>query len=167
VSSELLWKWLNFAILSGGLGYLIYKNAGAFFRSRSEGIRRAMEEADRLRREALARLAEAEERLKNLEADIQALRAHAAQEMAAENERLRREAEETLKKIRQQAEQEIAGAAKTARREVRAHAAELAVGMAASRIRSLLTPEVDQELVASFLNDLEKPAGDSSGKQVN
>ena len=167
MTSELLWKWVNFAILAGALGYLVYKNAGAFFRSRTDAIRKDIEEADRLRQQAEARLAEMEERLKNLAAEVQALRTSAGQEMAAENERLRRESEESLRKIREQAGQEIASAVKAARHEVQAHAAELAVGLAATKIRSLLTPEADEGLVVSFLNDLEKPAGDSRSKELN
>ena len=60
-SNELLWKWANFAILVGALGYLVYKNAGAFFGSRTEAIRKGMEEADRLRQDAEARVAQMEE----------------------------------------------------------------------------------------------------------
>jgi F-type H+-transporting ATPase subunit b len=164
---DILWKWLNFAILAGGLGYLTYRNGGAFFRSRTEAIRKGIEEADRLRREAEARVAEMEARLKNLEAEVQELRTRAGQEMAAENERLRREAEDSLRKIREQAEQEIASASKAARHEVQAHAAELAVGLAAAKIRSLLTPQADETLVAAFLNDLEERAGDSPRKELN
>ena len=167
MTSELLWKWANFAILVGALGYFVYKNAGAFFRSRTEAIRKGIEEADQLRREAEARVAQMEERLKHLEAEIEALRTEARQEMAAENDRLRREAEDGFKKIREQAEQEIASAAKAARHEVRAHAAELAVGLAASKIRGMLTPQIDEVLVVSFLDGIEQPAGGKPGKDLN
>jgi F-type H+-transporting ATPase subunit b len=166
-SNELLWKWANFAILVGALGYLVYKNAGAFFRSRTEAIRKGIEEADRLRQDAEARVSQMEERLKNLESEVHALRTKAREEMAAENERLRQETEEGLKKIREHSEQEIASAVKSARHEVRAHAAELAVGLAAGKIRAMLSPQADEALVASFLNDIEKQAGRSPGKEVN
>jgi F-type H+-transporting ATPase subunit b len=166
-SSELLWKWANFALLAGGLGYLVYRKAGGFFRSRTEAIRQGIEEADRLRREAEARVAEMDGRLKNLEAEIESLRHHAGGEMAAENERIRRETEESLRKMREQAEQEIASAAKAARHEVRAQAAELAVGLAVGKIRARLTPQTDQALVLSILEDLEHGPGADSGKELN
>ncbi|MCL5745635.1 MAG: hypothetical protein M1541_17210, partial [Acidobacteria bacterium] len=38
-------KWANFLLLAGGLGYLIGKNAGPFFATRSQQIRKDMEEA--------------------------------------------------------------------------------------------------------------------------
>jgi F-type H+-transporting ATPase subunit b len=166
-SNELLWKWANFAILVGALGYLVYKNGGAFFRSRTEAIRKGIEEANRLRQDAEARASQMEERLKNLESEVRALRAKAGEELAAESERLRRETEESLRKIREHSEQEIASAVKVARHEVRARAAELAIGLAAGRIRATLSPQADQALVASFLRDIEKNAGDSPGKEVN
>jgi F-type H+-transporting ATPase subunit b len=165
--SEIYWKWANFAILAGVLGYFIYKKAGAFFRSRTEVIRKGIEEADRLRRDAEQRVAEIEQRLKNLEAEVGALRTKAREEMAAENERLRHETEENFGKIRRQAEQEIASAAKAARQEVRAHAAEVAVGLAASKIRGMLTPQADDALVVSFLDGLEEKDGARPDKEFN
>ena len=54
--SEIYWKWANFIILAGVLGYFVYKKAGAFFRSRTETIRQGIEEADRLRRDAERRV---------------------------------------------------------------------------------------------------------------
>jgi len=166
-SNELLWKWANFALLAGGLGYLAYKKAGAFFRSRTEAIRQGIEEADRLRREAEARAAEVGERLRNLEAEIVALRRDARGELAAESERIRQETEASVRKMREQAEQEIASAAKAARHQVRAHAAELAVGLAAGKIRARLTLPVDESLVSSFLEDIEGIPGTGSGKELN
>ncbi len=165
--NEIYWKWANFIILAGVLGYFIYKKAGAFFRSRTEAIRQGIEEADRLRRDAEQRAAEIERRMNNLQAEIDSLRKIAREEMAAENERLRRETEEGLQKIRQQAEQEISSAAKAARHEVRAHAAELALELAASKIRDRLNPATDDLLIASFLDELDRPAGAKPEKEIN
>ena len=166
-SNSILWKWANFAILVGALGYLVYKKAPAFFLSRTEAIRRGIEEADCLRREAEQRVAEIEQRLRSLEGEVETLRAKAREEMTAENDRLQRETQDHLTKIRQQAEQEIAGAAKAAQREVRAHAAELAVSLAATKIRGMLSPRTDQSLVVSFLDGLEQPADGESDKEIN
>lgn len=166
-SNELLWKWANFAILAGALGYLGYKKGGAYFRARGEAIRSGIAEADRLRAEATARVAEMEERLKNLSAEVESLRQAARQEMAAENERLQRETAENLRKIREQAEQDIAAAAKAARHQVQARAAELAVGLAAGRIRRMLDAQTDQALVVAYLEELERAAGRAPGKELN
>ena len=166
-SNELLWKWANFALLAGGLGYLAFKKGGAFFRSRTEAIRSGIEEADKLRREAEARVSEVEKRLKNLQSEVESLRTHARQEMAAESERLHQETQASITKLQQQAEQEIASAAKVARHDVQAHAAELAVGLAAAKIRGMLSAQVDQGLVLSYLEELEQAAGGQSDKELN
>ena len=49
------WKWANFLLLAAGLGYLVGKNAGPFFASRSLQISKDMADADRLRQDAEAR----------------------------------------------------------------------------------------------------------------
>jgi F0F1-type ATP synthase membrane subunit b/b' len=83
-----IWKWANFLVLAGGLGYLIGKNAGPFFAARSAGIRKDMEESLRQRQEAEARAAEVERRLAALGADIAALKAEEDRDMKAFTERL-------------------------------------------------------------------------------
>jgi F-type H+-transporting ATPase subunit b len=166
-SNQIWWKWANFAILAGGLGYLVYKKGGAFFVARSEAIRKGIEEADHLRREAEQRVAEMEGRLKNLEQEVEELRTKARDEMAAENERLRCETEASLKKVRQQADQEIASAVKAARDEVRMHAAELAVDLAAGKIRAALTPKIDESLALAFLDSLAEKADAKPDKELN
>jgi F-type H+-transporting ATPase subunit b len=165
--SQLLWKFANFAILAGLLGYMIYKKAGAFFRSRTEAIRKDIEEAGRLRQEAEERAAGIERRIENLQAEIESLRAGARAETAAESERLRQETEAGFEKMRRQTEQEIASAAKAARHEVRAHAAELAVDLAAGKIRALMTPATDDALAGAFLDGIEKKTGGRPPEELN
>ena len=164
--NEVYWKWANFALLAGVLGYFIYKKSGAYFRSRTEGIRKSIEEADRLRREADQRLAEIERRLDGLQAEIEGLGANARAEMAAENERLRQETAAGLEKLRRQAESELAGVVLAARKEVQAHAAALAVELAAVKIRALMTPRADDALISSVLETLEKTSRPSP-KELN
>ena len=74
------WKWANFLVLAGGLGYLAKKNGGAFFDSRLKQIGKDIESASALREEAEARAAEIDRRMARLDADIKALREEARQE---------------------------------------------------------------------------------------
>lgn len=161
-SHELAWKWANFALLAGGLGYLFYKKGGSFFRSRTEAIRKDIEEAHRLRRQAEEKAALMEQRLANLQAEVEAIRRQAEQEMAVEGERLREEREAGLEKIRRNAEMELDGAIKAARQQVRAYAAELAAGLAASKLRAAMDDAADDGLVTSFLNEMESSRGRTS-----
>lgn len=152
------WQWANFALLAGGLGFLIYKNAGPFFRGRTEEIRRGIEAAAKMKAEADARYAEMEQRLANLDVEIASLRRHACDETAAEAARLRQEIEREMMKIQEQAQRDIESAAKTARQELRAYSAELAVDLARQRIRERITPQDQDALVTSLAGDLKRKA---------
>src|SRR3954453_13964482 len=69
-----IWKWANFLILAGGLGYLVGKNAGPFFAARSAAIRKDMQESLAQRKDSEARAADVERRLAHIEADLATLR---------------------------------------------------------------------------------------------
>src|SRR5260370_894207 len=86
-----LWKWINFLILAGGLGYLMAKNAGRFFRTRTEEIQRGITEAMGLRQDAEKRASEIEQRLAAIETEIDQIRAAVIAEFRAEGERIRRD----------------------------------------------------------------------------
>jgi F-type H+-transporting ATPase subunit b len=150
------WKWANFALLVGGLGYLVAKKAPAFFRGRTAAIQNGIAEAARLKAAAEARAAEIEEKLARLGADIERLKAEARREMEAEDRRLREETARQLAKIRTRAEQEIAAAAKAARLELKRYSADLATALATDELRRRMTAETGRALVAGFLRDLER-----------
>src|SRR5262249_14484804 len=149
-----LWKWANFAILAGALGYLIGKNAGPFFDNRSKQIKKDMLEAAAARKDAESRAADVERRLANLESEIAALRAEAQQEAAAETERLSRQSASEMAKIQANAEQEIAAAGKAARLELKRYSAHLAAGLAEQKLRARMSPDTQNELVQSFVHNL-------------
>lgn len=155
--STTLWKWANFAVLAGALGYVISKTAGAFFRSRTRGIEEGVREAARLRDQAEARAAEIDRRLANLAAEIESLRKSAAEEMAAEGKRIEQETAQQLAKVQANAQQEIATAANQARKDLREYAAGLSLRLARGKIARRLTPAVDESLVDAFVLDMARP----------
>lgn len=153
-----LWKWANFLVLAGALGYLVSKNAGPFFAARSQQIRKDMIEAQQARTQAEARASEVDRRLAGLETEIAALRAESQREAQSDTERLARQTAAEIAKIQAHAEQEIAAAGKAARQELKRYSAELAIQLAAARIRSRMTPETQEALVRGFVRDLEPTA---------
>ena len=153
-----MWKWANFVVLVGGLGYLIGKNAGPFFRARSQQIHKDMVEAQEARRKSEARAAEVDRRLASLEGEIAALRSDSQQEIQAESERLSRHTAAELGKIQSHAEQEIVSAGKAARMELKRYTAHLAVTLAEQRLQARMTPDTQERLVRGFVRDLEPPA---------
>ncbi|MBV6431844.1 MAG: ATP synthase subunit b [Bryobacteraceae bacterium] len=148
------WKWANFAVLAGGLGYLISKHAPAYFESRNKEIRGGLQEARKLREESEARVADIERRVARLGADMDAMRETAKQEAAAEAERLRAETEKILAKVQANAEYEIAAATKFARQELKVYSADLAIQLAAARLRDQLSPAAQDKLVTDFTGQL-------------
>jgi F-type H+-transporting ATPase subunit b len=149
-----VWKWANFVVLAGALGYLIGKKGGPFFAARSVKIRKDIVEAGEVRKEAETRAAEVDRRLANLEAEIAALRAASGKEEEAEAARFGRHTAAEISKTQAHAEQEIAAAGKAARLELKRYCADLAVGLAEQKIRARMTPETQDALVRGFVRDL-------------
>ncbi len=155
--TSILWKWANFALLAGVVGYGVSKSTGAFFRSRSEQIRGAIEEAARVRRDAESRASEIERRMANLGAEVETMRLRARDEMSAEGERLKQEAARALERIRRNAEQEIGAAARQARQDLKTYSARLALELARRKIDERLTAGTQAALVDSFARGLDRP----------
>jgi F-type H+-transporting ATPase subunit b len=153
-SSVTWWKLANFVLLAGGLGYLIHKKGRAFFGVRTREIRQAIEDAARLKAEAESRAAEVEQRLANLAAEVEALRRNARQETAAEAERAGARLRQEITKVQAEAEQEIASAARAARRELQGYAADLAVRLAEQQLRGRMSPDVQERLVGTAIQEL-------------
>jgi F-type H+-transporting ATPase subunit b len=157
-SNEIWWKWANFAILAAALGYLIGKNAGPFFRSRSEDIQRGIREAAAVRADAEAKAAEIERRISNLNAEVEALRKASHEEIAREGERVSAETAQQIAKIQRQAEADIASAAKQASQQLKAYSAELAVKLAAQQIEQRMTEQNQEQLADAFVDDIRRKA---------
>jgi F-type H+-transporting ATPase subunit b len=151
------WKWVNFAILVGALGWLIGKNAGPFFASRSQQIRKGIADAEQIRLEAEARVAAVDAQLANLATEIEQMRKAARDEQIAEGERIRQRTVAELAKAQERGEQEIAAAGKAARLELKRYAAQLALDLAAQKIQQRMNPESDDALVQDFVRELARP----------
>jgi F0F1-type ATP synthase membrane subunit b/b' len=148
------WKWANFVVLAGGVGFLAVKNGGPFFAARAKDIRKGIVEAGELRKEAEERATAVEHRLANLETEIAALREESAKEANSETQRLAEETAADIAKIQEQAEQEISAAGKAARMELKRYSAALAVRLAEDKIRARMTPAAEDALVEGFVRDI-------------
>jgi len=155
---SMTWKWVNFAILAAGLGYLIAKNAPAYFQARTDQIHKELKEAAKEFREAEAKASGIEARLARIQNEVDSLRAAARTEMNAESERVRQETERHLKRIQDQASQEIVLLTRTAQNELRIYSAALALDLAEKRIRSGITSTAQDTLVDNFVDDLHQRA---------
>jgi F-type H+-transporting ATPase subunit b len=148
------WKWANFAILAGGIGYLLVKQVRPMFAERSREIRKGIEESQKLRAEADARAAAMEAKLASLSADVESLRNASRTEAAQEDARIRQETERELAKMQANTEHEIASALKTAQVELKRYSAQLAVDLAGARVRESMTAGAQDTLVRNFVTEL-------------
>jgi F-type H+-transporting ATPase subunit b len=144
----------NFAILFGIAAMLVRKALPHGFAPRTAEIQKEIEEARKTSAEANARLAEIEVRLSKLDADIAAIRSTAEADFSVEEQRIRVAAEEDAKNVIAAAEQEINAAARLAQHQLKSFVADLAVGLAAKKIK--VDDATDQALVRAFASRVGK-----------
>lgn len=147
-------RWINFAVVAGFLGWLVASKAPAFFAGRASVIASAIEEAEKIKAEADARRREAEQRLANLGKEIEEIRAAAVRDAAAEAARIRDAAKEEAAKIDRSAHMELEAAERGARMELRVLATKLSITRAEAVLRAEMTPAAEDGMFASFLGDL-------------
>lgn len=153
---------LNFAMVAGVIVWAARKNLPAIFRNRTGSIQKSLEEARRASEDANRRLSDIESRLSRLDDEISQMKAASEKEAAMAEERIKSAAAEDARRIIESAHQEIEAASKAARRELTAHAADLAVSLAAKQIH-VDTP-TDQALLRHFAQQLSSDR--APGKEV-
>ena len=149
-----LWRWVNFAILAAGLGYLVAKTLPPIFRARTSEIQKGIAEARVIKADADKRAAQVEAKIKTLGADIEKYRAESKLEMQQEGDRIRTETAAQIARLEAQARQEIESAGKMAQRELKTYAAKLALELAEQRVRARLDGATEAGLVNGFTQDL-------------
>lgn len=151
-------KWINFALLVAGLGYLIAKKTPAFFNARTEEIQKAIKDATGLKMDADFRSSEIDRRMATLAQEIQKLREAAKADMERESRRIDAETLAALHRIQQHTTQEIESLRHQAALLVRDHAVRLATDLAISRLRDRPEQIKQNELVHAFAaNVLKEP----------
>jgi F-type H+-transporting ATPase subunit b len=153
-----LFRWLNFALVFGAFAYVLRKFGAPYFRNRAQDIFRSIQDAREARDAAERELHEATEKLSAIGVEIQDMRRAAAQDSAAEGERIRALALNDTQKIAQAARGEIEAAERAGRQEVRAIAARLATERAARLLHEQINVAVESVLFRSFVRELERTA---------
>jgi F0F1-type ATP synthase membrane subunit b/b' len=160
-----VFKWLNFAVVFGAIGYLLVKKAPPMFRARADQIAAGIESAQAAKAEADRQLREAEAGLARLDGETARMRDALKKEFEAEAERLRAAGKQEVERIDRSADVEIAAARRTAHLQLRELAARLAAGRAAALIAQQMTPDRRAMLMQEFVDDL--PAATSAEGRVN
>ena len=107
-----------------------------------------------MKQTAAAQIEEIDRKMKALPGELEALRAQGAQEIAAEEARIRAAAAAERDRLLEQARRDIDQQVKIAERELVNHAADLAVGVAAERIKKTITDDDQKRLADRYVQQL-------------
>lgn len=151
-------RWLNFAIVFGGIAYLIAKHGGSFFRANAKAIAASITEASAAKAEADRELHGVETKIARLDQEVAELREAARRDSAAEAERLLASGRVEIEKIRQAARGELAASERAAQQELRAIAASMAVERAGALVSSRMNGEIRARIFHAFLGELGRSA---------
>ena len=151
---DLIFRWLNFIIVFGGIAYLIAKPGKAFFRRNAKAIAASIHDATADKAEAERELGEVNAKISQLDQEVSEMREAARQGGAAEAERLRVSGLVEIDKIKQAARAELAAAERASQHRLREVAASLAVERAAALLNSRMNLEIRARLFHSFLGEL-------------
>lgn len=142
--------WVGIAALVVLIGMVVWKvpaAIGAMLDKRIGEIRRQLDEAAQLRREAEALRDEYAARARSAESDAAAMREHAHHEAAAIVTKAKAETEALMDRRARMAEDKIAAAERQALAEVRAATAQAAAAAAAAMIAERLDADADRPLI--------------------
>lgn len=144
-------RFANLVLVVAVLVGVARKPLASFFASRSKAIRDQLEEAQRARQEAEAKLAEINLRMSRLDDELKEIRAAAEREAQEEHRRLIAAAERDAERIVDGARREINAMTRAAQLELKAHVAELSVQLAKEKIRDEITDDDRNRLFARFV----------------
>lgn len=146
----------NFALLVGILAYFLRSPIMGYLSSRGTQISQDLVTASQMRARAAAELAEIEQKMQALPAELDGLKQQGAEDVKAEQARIAEAAALERTRLIDQTRREIDLRLRVARRELTAHAAQLAVGIAEARIRRTITPDDQLRLVDRYTAQLQE-----------
>jgi len=157
-STGVVFRWLNFFFVFGGMAYLIAKNGGAFFRGNAKAIAANITEAQAAKAAADRELSDVNAKISRLDQEVAELREAARRDIAAEGERLRLSGLAEIEKIKQAAHAELLASERAAQQQLREAAASMAVERAGALVTSRMNGEARAKLFHSFLGELGRSA---------
>ncbi len=148
---DYMWKVINFLILIVILFKFARKPMQNFFQKRTELIEKTLREAQEAKAASLKALQEVEARLKEKDAEIEAILAAAKKSGEQERDSIFAESERLKAKIAEQAKTNIEFELKHAKEAIKAEAVALALDLAEKKIREKLTREEQEKLLEDAL----------------
>jgi F-type H+-transporting ATPase subunit b len=156
---------LNFGVLL----FILLKFGGSAVNktlaTRHQQLKTDLDEANRLRQQAEDRFRRHEERLANLEREIEAMLKSISQEAEQEKARIIAGAEEKARRIQDETRFTLDQQVKEAELRFRGEVAQAAVKIADELLRRSVTPGDEQRLAQSFVNELATRGDNPKGPQ--
>jgi F0F1-type ATP synthase membrane subunit b/b' len=153
-TTGVVFRWINFVIVFGSLGYLVARHGGGFSRANAKAIAANIHEASAAKAAAHQELQVVEAKILRLDQEISEMRDAARRNWEAEAQRLHASGLAEIDKINQAARAELAASERAAHQQLREIAASLAVQRAAALVSSRMNPEVRARMFQSFLGGL-------------
>lgn len=160
------WAWFNLLLLVGVIVYFGRKHLPDLMAVRRASVRNEIEAAVRLLADAEARLGEWQGKVDSLEQEVERLRQESRNFASAEGERIIEQAQRIAERIREEGKAAALRELEHARAELRAEAAQRALGIARQLLSEKMTDEDRARLLDGFVTGLERStAAGPSGVQ--
>jgi F-type H+-transporting ATPase subunit b len=166
VAESLIYPAINLVLLLGVIIWFSRKPIQSFFADRRNQIQDDLDTAARLRADAEARCTDLQRRLLNLDAEIENIRAVAQERAELERARILTDAQAAADRIRGDAKAAVDQELRRAREELREEAADLAIELAAKRLREQITDSDRDRLLDEFIVKIERDGDGAAGRNA-
>jgi F-type H+-transporting ATPase subunit b len=153
---DLFYPTLNFVLLFGTLFFLLRVPLRTYFAERRAAVRKDVEDAAALKKQAEERYAKWQRRLGQLEEELEGIRTTARERAETEREHMLADARATAERMRQDAAAAVDQELRRARESLRQEASQLAVELAAGILREQVTPGDRERLLDEFIGRIER-----------
>lgn len=151
---SIILRWVNLAILLGGLGYLLRKPAAEFFNARSNDITTGLERSRHAQNAATQRMADIEQRLSQLSVATAQIQSDARVSAETERDRIVADARAEAGRAVVQSQADVERLRQGMELEIREYIADNLIEVASSKLRSRLTEEDQGRMVRKAVERL-------------
>lgn len=155
-SPALGWYMLTFAIFVFGLIYAIKKPLGLYLAARSNDIRKAINEAEIAKDEAIKKMQTCEERLSHLDNEIAQMKAEFIKLGTLEKAQLQKTAEQMAIQIAKDADDVIAGSLRKTMYRLKQDMAVQVIALVREEIKYRINQQIETRMQNEFSRDVSK-----------
>ncbi len=166
VVESLIYPAINLVLLLGVIIWFSRKPIQGFFADRRNQIQDDLNTAARLRADAEARCADLQRRLLNLDAEIENIRSVARERAESERAHILAAAQAAAERIRRDAKAAVDQELRRAREELREETSDLAIELAAKRLREQITDADRDRLLDEFIEKIESGGNGAAGSNA-